>query len=80
VCVTTSCTPNGLQHDTRPNNPTNGVTAPKQNLNPDLFRRFSLTPDEFEGGSSGDGKLISLSFHPYNTNLIEVQMHPGRPF
>jgi hypothetical protein len=27
--------------------PTDGVAAPKQNLNADLFRRFPLTPDEF---------------------------------
>jgi hypothetical protein len=28
---------NGLQRDTRANNPTNGVTTPKQNLDVDLF-------------------------------------------
>jgi hypothetical protein len=38
---------NGLQHDTRPNNPTNGVATPKWNLNADLFQRLSLPPDEF---------------------------------
>jgi hypothetical protein len=39
--------PNGLLRDTRPNGPTDGVAAPKQNLNAGLFRRFLLTPDEF---------------------------------
>jgi hypothetical protein len=45
--------------------PTDSVAAPKQNLNADLFQRFLLTLDEFYGGSSWVGKLISLSFHPY---------------
>jgi hypothetical protein len=35
-----SLPPNGLQHDTRANNPKDGVTAPKQNLDADLFRQF----------------------------------------
>jgi hypothetical protein len=39
--------PNGFRRDTRPNDPTDGVEAPKQNLNAELFRRFPLTPDEF---------------------------------
>jgi hypothetical protein len=39
-------TPNGHEHDTRANNPTDGVVAPKQNLNVVLFRQFSLTPNE----------------------------------
>jgi hypothetical protein len=40
-------TSNGLQHDTRPNGPTDDVAAPKQNLSSGLFQRFLLTPDEF---------------------------------
>jgi hypothetical protein len=47
ACVTPRRAPNGLRRDTRPNGPTNGVAAPKQNLNADLFRRFPLTPAEF---------------------------------
>jgi hypothetical protein len=47
ACVTPGLAPNGLRRDTRPNGPTVGVAAPKQNLNVDLFRRFPLTPDEF---------------------------------
>jgi hypothetical protein len=39
--------PNGLQHDTWPNSTTDGVATPKQNLNGDLFRGFSLTMYEF---------------------------------
>jgi hypothetical protein len=42
--------PNGLRRDTWPNGPRDGVAAPKQNLNAELFRRFLLTPDEFLGG------------------------------
>jgi hypothetical protein len=45
--VTPGLAPNGLRRDTRPNGPTDGVAAPKHNLNADLFRRFPLTPDEF---------------------------------
>jgi hypothetical protein len=45
--VTPGRTPNGLQHDTRPNSPIDGVALTKQNLNADLFRRFQLTPNEF---------------------------------
>jgi hypothetical protein len=47
ACVTPGLAPNGLRRDTRPNSPTDGVTAPKQNLNAELFPRFPLTPDEF---------------------------------
>jgi hypothetical protein len=47
ACVTPGLAPNGLQRNTRPNGPTDGVAAPKQNLNAELFQRFSLTPDEF---------------------------------
>jgi hypothetical protein len=45
--MTPGLAPNGLRRDTWPNDPTDGVTEPKQNLNADLFRRFPLTPDEF---------------------------------
>jgi hypothetical protein len=38
ACTTPGGTPNGLEHDTRPNSPTDGVVAPKPNLNADLFR------------------------------------------
>jgi hypothetical protein len=47
ACMTPGLAPNGLRRDTRLNGPTDGVAAPKQNLNADLFRRFLLTPDEF---------------------------------
>jgi hypothetical protein len=47
VCMTPGLTPNGLQHDIRPNNPTDGVASPKQNMNAELFRLLPLTPDEF---------------------------------
>jgi hypothetical protein len=47
ACVTPGLDPNGLRRDTRPNGPTDGDAAPKQNLNAELFRRFPLTPDEF---------------------------------
>jgi hypothetical protein len=47
ACVTPGLAPNGLRRDTRPNGPIDGVAAPKQNLNAELFRRFPLTPDEF---------------------------------
>jgi hypothetical protein len=39
---------NGLRHDTRPNGPTDGVAAPKHNMNAELFRRFLLTPVNFK--------------------------------
>jgi hypothetical protein len=45
--MTPGLAPNGLRRDTRRNGPTDGVAAPKQNLNAELFRRFPLTPDEF---------------------------------
>jgi hypothetical protein len=47
VCVTPGLTPTGLRRDTQANDPTDGVTAPKQNLNAELFRQFLLTLDEF---------------------------------
>jgi hypothetical protein len=47
ACVTPGCAPNGLRRDTQPNGPTDGVAAPKQNLNAHLFQRFPLTPAEF---------------------------------
>jgi hypothetical protein len=53
--MTPGLAPNGLRRDTRPNGPTDGVTAPKQNLNAELIRRFPLTPDEFYGGTSWVG-------------------------
>jgi hypothetical protein len=46
TCTTPGGTPNGLQHDTWPNGPTDDVATPKQNLSVDLFRRLPLTPDE----------------------------------
>jgi hypothetical protein len=42
--VTPGLAPNGLRRDTRPNGTTDGVAAPKQNLNAELIRRFPLTP------------------------------------
>jgi hypothetical protein len=47
ACVTHGRAPNGLRRDTRANGPIDGVAAPKQNVNAELFRRFPLTPDEF---------------------------------
>jgi hypothetical protein len=35
--MTPGLAPNGLRRDTRPNSPTDGVAAPKQNLNAELF-------------------------------------------
>jgi hypothetical protein len=46
-CTTPRGTSNGLQHNTRPNGPTDGVAAPKQNLSANLFWWFPLIPDEF---------------------------------
>jgi hypothetical protein len=47
ACVTPGLAPNGHRRDTRPSGPTDGVAAPKHNLNADLFQRFLLTPNEF---------------------------------
>jgi hypothetical protein len=38
ACLTLGLAPNGLRRDTRANDPTHGVAAPKQNLNAELFR------------------------------------------
>ena len=40
-------TPNGPKHDTRSNGPKDGVAAPWQILDTDLFRRFLLIPKGF---------------------------------
>jgi hypothetical protein len=37
MCVTPGLAPNGLERDTRLNDPIDGVAAPKQNLNADCF-------------------------------------------
>ena len=37
--------PNGLRRDTRPNGPTDGVAAPKQNLNADFFLTIPVSKD-----------------------------------
>jgi hypothetical protein len=55
ACTTPGGTPNGLQHDTRPNDSTHGVATPIQNLSANLFRRFRLTPDEFYDRTSWVG-------------------------
>ena len=39
--------PNGPKHDTRSNGPKDGVAAPWQILNADLFRRFPLIQKGF---------------------------------
>ena len=39
--------PNGPKHDTRSNGPNDGVAAPWQILDADLFRRFLLIPKGF---------------------------------
>ena len=39
--------PNGPKHDTRSNGPKDGVVAPWQILDADLFRRFPLIPNSF---------------------------------
>jgi hypothetical protein len=64
ACTTSGGTPNELQHDTRANSPTNGVVAPKQNLNADLFRRFPLTPNDFLSWFQLGWKAYLLSFPP----------------
>ena len=52
--------PNGPKHDTQSNGPKEGVAAPWQILDADLFRRFLLIPKRVRIGF-----LIKLSFHPY---------------
>ena len=46
-CKTPRRAPNGPKHDTRSNGPKDGVVAPWQILDADLFRRFLLIPKIF---------------------------------
>jgi hypothetical protein len=62
ACTTPRGTPNGLQHDTRPNNPTGDVAAPKQNLNADLFWRFPFDSRWILGEFHLGSKAYFLSF------------------
>jgi hypothetical protein len=57
--------PNGLQHGTRANSPTDGDTAPWQILDAQLYRRFLSTQKEFWGGTSALGSPMKFWFQPY---------------
>ena len=69
--------PNGPKHDTRSNGPKDGIAAPWQILDTDLFRRFPLIPKRFCVRPLGLASLSNyLSNHMW---IIEngVQMRPG---
>ena len=57
--------PNGPKHDTRSNGPKDGVAAPWQILDADLFRRFPLILKGFRCETTCIGFLIKLAFQPY---------------
>jgi hypothetical protein len=57
--------PNGLNEDTRPKRPIDGVVAPEQILDVNLFRHFPWILDEFGPETSAIGSSSKLSFHPY---------------
>ena len=62
---TLDATPNGPKHDTRSNGPKDGVAAPWQIQDADLFRRFPLILNVFWCETTWIGFLIKLSFQPY---------------
>jgi hypothetical protein len=53
------------KHDTRSNGPKDGVVAPCQILDADLFRWFPLISKGFWCETNWVGFLIWLAFHPY---------------
>jgi hypothetical protein len=57
--------PNGFQHGTRANGPTDSDTAPWQILDAHLCRRFPSTQKEFWGGTSTIGNYMKFLFQPY---------------
>jgi hypothetical protein len=59
------CAPNGLNEDTRPKRPKDGVAAPEQILDVNLFRQFPRILDEFGPEIGVIGSSSKLSFHPY---------------
>jgi hypothetical protein len=57
--------PNGLNEDTRPKRPKDGVAAPEQILDVNLFRQFPWILDEFGPKTGAIGSSSKLSFYPY---------------
>ena len=45
--------------------PKDGVAAPGQILDVNLFGRIPSTPDDFGPETSAIGSVLKLSFHPY---------------
>jgi hypothetical protein len=65
ACKSPRCNPNGFQHGTRANGPTDGDTAPWQILDAQLFRRFPSTQKKYWGGTSAIGSSMKFSFQAY---------------
>jgi hypothetical protein len=57
--------PNELNEDTRPKRPKDGVAAPEQILDVNLFRQFPWILDEFGPETDAIGSSSKLYFHPY---------------
>ena len=62
---TLDASPNGPKHNTRSNGPKEGVAAPWQIMDANLFRRFPLISKRFWCETTWIDFLIKLSFHPY---------------
>jgi hypothetical protein len=65
ACKSPGRNPNGLQHGTRANGPTDGDTAPWQILDAQLCRWFLSTQKEFWGGTGAIGSSMKFWFQPY---------------
>jgi hypothetical protein len=65
VCKSPGCNPNGFQHGTRANGPTNGDTAPWQILDVHFFQWFPSTQKEFWDRIGAIGSSMNFWFQPY---------------
>jgi hypothetical protein len=64
ACKSPRRNPNGLQHSTWANGPTDGDIAPWQIMNVHLCPRFLSTQKEFWGGTSAIGSSMKFWFQP----------------
>jgi hypothetical protein len=65
VCKSSGRNPNGLQHSTRVNSPTDGDTAPWQILDTHLYHWFPCTQKVFWYGTIAIGSSMKFWFQPY---------------
>jgi hypothetical protein len=65
ACKSPGGNPNGFQHSTRANGPTDGDTAPWQILDAHLLWQFPSTQKEFWGKTSAIGNSIKFWFQEY---------------